>query len=148
MTQMETFATAANCMDGRALMATTALLTSMFGVTYVDSITEPGMDKYFSEAGDVKFEALRKKIVDISVGHHGSRVVAIVGHDECAGYPVSKDEHFASMTSSLNRMYRWDFLVDEPITLLSIWVSKVDDVWTAEIVEKLIKEVKKETVAA
>ncbi len=114
------FATAINCMDGRAQVPVLNWLKDNFRVDYVDAITEPGVDKIVSRglpATDSIKERLR-----ISVTAHHSSVVAIAGHDDCAGNPVSADEHKRMIAESAAIARAWGF----PVRVLGLWI---DDKW-------------------
>ena len=118
------FATTINCMDGRSVEPTIAWMKSTYGVSYVDTITEPGMDKY---CGSLTGEArawLRRKI-EISLRNHGSRAISVVGHDECAGNPVSKEEHVEQTREDVKLV---EEIVDElgvtdPVSVVGLWVA-------------------------
>lgn len=86
------FACAINCMDGRIQDAVKNYMKETYGVDYVDMVTEPGPNKILAENTDVPVIDDIRKRVKISVHHHGAKFVAIVGHDGCAGNPVSKEE--------------------------------------------------------
>ena len=86
------FATAINCIDGRAQDPVAAWIRARFGVRYVDTVTEAGADGILARGSAAELEPVRSKVM-VSTGAHGSRVVAVVGHHGCAGNPVSLDEH-------------------------------------------------------
>ena len=50
-----------------------------------------------------------KDRVGISVDGHGSRVVALVGHDDCAGNPVDKATQLEQMDIALELVKSWGF---------------------------------------
>lgn len=52
----------------------------------VDMVTFPGADGIFSSNRSGEIELI-KRSVSISVEKHGSRVLAVVGHYDCAGSP-------------------------------------------------------------
>jgi len=83
------FATALNCMDGRVQIPIIEFLKKKFKVDYVDMITEPGIDKILAEGNKELISWIKEKI-KISVKKHNSKVIAIVGHADCAGNPVKK----------------------------------------------------------
>ena len=87
------FACAINCMDGRVQDAVKSYMQKNYGVDYVDMVTEPGPNKILAspELAEGLVENIKKR-VEISVHHHGSKVVAIVGHFGCAGNPTEKEE--------------------------------------------------------
>jgi carbonic anhydrase len=91
MENKDTFATAINCMDGRVQDAVKNYLKENYQVDWVDQITEPGPIKILAENSEKNIIENIKKRVDVSVNHHGSKVIAIVGHEDCAGNPVDKE---------------------------------------------------------
>ncbi len=115
-----TFVTAINCMDGRVQLPVIEYLKNKFGVDYVDMITEPGPIKFLAENVDkITVESIRKR-VEISVVKHGSKVVAIVGHDDCAGNPVDRATQVEQIRKSIELANSWDFAVQ----FLSLFVNK------------------------
>ena len=118
------FATMINCMDGRSVEPTSAWMKSTYGVSYVDTITEPGMDKFCGSLTDEGRAWLKRKI-EISLKNHGSRVVSVVGHDECAGNPVSKEEHIEQTKQDVKLVEEIvrELEVGEPMSVVGLWVS-------------------------
>lgn len=107
------FVTAINCMDGRVQLPVIEYLKSEFGADYVDMITEPGPDKLLGDSVTNQFEVEQiKRKAEISVEKHGSRVVAITAHYDCAGNPVGKDEHMMHLRSAMNVVKSCDFGVE------------------------------------
>ena len=76
------FATALNCMDGRTQLPVIEFVKKASGVSHVDLITEQGMVKLLSELSDNDplIQRIMEKL-DISVTAHGSRVIAVAGHN-------------------------------------------------------------------
>jgi carbonic anhydrase len=85
------FACAINCMDGRVQDAVKDYIKENYGVDYVDMVTEPGPNKILADNFDSAIIENIKKRVEVSVHHHGSKVLAIVGHFGCAGNPTEKE---------------------------------------------------------
>ncbi len=83
-----TFCTAINCIDGRVQRPVLDYMKGECDTAYVDMITAPGPDGIVAKEGDM-YKHLQSGVA-ISVEKHASNVVAIVGHDDCAGNPVSK----------------------------------------------------------
>ncbi len=100
MENKNTFATAINCMDGRVQNAVKNYLKQNYQVDWVDQITEPGPIKILAENTELAIIENIKKRVDVSVNHHGSKVIAIVGHYDCAGNPVGKEEQILQLKKS------------------------------------------------
>ncbi len=86
-----TFGTAVNCMDGRTQLPVIEYLKNRFGVEYVDMITEPGPVLLLAHRRKMRLVNNVIASLDISVHRHGSRVIAVVAHEDCAGNPEPKD---------------------------------------------------------
>ena len=107
-------------MDGRVQEPVCAWMRNRFGVDYVDTITEAGPVKILAEnADDTAVQSIRRR-VDISVGKHGSRVVALVAHHDCAGNPVDKEQQMQQLTLGIDTIVDWGFHVD----VLGLWVDE------------------------
>jgi len=80
------FCTVINCMDGRVQLPVIRYLQDRFEVRYVDSVTEAGPVKSLAQPVD---ETVSQSILSrVAVSRtHGSEVVAIIAHDDCAGNP-------------------------------------------------------------
>ena len=92
-----TFATVLNCMDGRVPRPVGDYLVGRFGVDCVDTITEAGLVRFLADAPDAPETVSALAKVRISTERHGSTAIAVVGHVDCAGNPVSDDEHVAQV---------------------------------------------------
>jgi len=121
-----TFATAINCMDGRCQEPVTNWLKATFGVDFVDAITEPGADKALTEGSSTQVESVRSRVL-VSVNGHGSKHVAIVGHHDCAGNPVSKEKHLEMTRQAVQNVIAWKL----PVRVVGLWV---DENWQVEVV--------------
>jgi carbonic anhydrase len=104
MAAKSSFCTAINCMDGRTQVPVVAYLKKRFRVRYVDMITEPGPCRVLAERRDKNLLASIIRRIRISVEKHGSKVIAVTAHHDCAGNPVSK-------TRQLRQLNRNIFLV-------------------------------------
>jgi len=82
------FCTAINCMDGRVQLPVIDYMMKRFDAEYVDSITEPGPVKILAEQTDQFLLDSIFSRVSVSTQTHGSRVVAVCAHVDCAGNPV------------------------------------------------------------
>ncbi len=108
----ETFATAINCMDGRVQIPVIEYMKKRFGVAYVDMVTEPGPIKFLAENSDsAQIESIKSR-VEVSVVKHGSKVIAIVGHADCAGNPVERDIQIEQIKKSVEVVKSWGFAVE------------------------------------
>ncbi len=120
MTSDKKFACAINCMDGRAQDAVKNYIKENYGVDYVDMITEPGPNKILADNFDSAIIENIKKRVEISVQHHGSKVVAIAGHAECAGNPVEKEEQIKHLKKAEETVRNFSF----PLETVLLWVGE------------------------
>lgn len=115
------FATAINCMDGRAQKPVIEYMQNNFGVEYVDMITEPGPCKILSQAKDINIiESLKKKI-EISVNKHQSEVIAVVAHYDCAGNPEKEDVQKEQLRKSVGLINSWGFPVKK---IIALWLNE------------------------
>jgi len=85
------FCTAVNCIDGRVQLPVIRYLQEQFGVLYVDLVTEPGPAR--SLAGSVDDEIKRSILrrVAMSINAHGSELIAVVAHADCARNPAGRE---------------------------------------------------------
>jgi len=119
MSSDKKFACAINCMDGRVQDAVKNYMKDNYGVDYVDMVTEPGPNKILADNLDSAIIENIKKRVEISVGHHGSKVIAVIGHFGCAGNPTEKDVQIGHLKKAQETVKSFGF--DAEIVLL--WVD-------------------------
>jgi hypothetical protein len=78
-------------MDGRIQEPIISFVKEKYGCAYVDTITEPGPCKVLAgEELTALHESIKNRIL-ISLEKHGSTMIFISGHHDCAGNPVSKE---------------------------------------------------------
>ena len=119
MENTKKFACAINCMDGRVQDAVKEYMQKKYSVDYVDMVTEPGPNKILADNLDEAIIENIKKRVEISVGHHGSKVVAIVGHFGCAGNPKEKEEQIKHLKIAKKTVEAFGF----PVEIILLWVD-------------------------
>ncbi len=122
------FGTAINCIDGRTQAPVSDWIKENHSVDYVDVITEPGCDKVLLEVDYVKIDHIKSKLL-ISIKAHTSSLIVIAGHYDCAGNPVSKEEHLTQIKKSINIIKSWNF----PVKVIGVWVN---DQWKIEQVDE------------
>ena len=110
------FATSISCMDGRIQIPITMWIKQNFPVDYVDTITEPGVDKKVADNSDL--ESIKAK-VGISINAHKSSLIVVSGHFDCAGNPVSDDEHISQIKKGIEVVKSWNLGVD----VVGVWVN-------------------------
>lgn len=123
-----TMVTALNCIDGRTQIPVINWLKETYGVDYVDSITAPGIDKVLYQ-GECNEISMLKSDVTVSVTSHHSKVIAIVGHYDCAANPVSYSQHLEDIIASMNVVKTWGF----DVNVIGLWV---DEFWNVYVVNE------------
>lgn len=119
MENKKTFACAINCMDGRVQDAVKNYMQKTYGVDYVDMVTEPGPNKILADVSDKAIIENIKKRIKISVRHHGSKIVAIVGHFGCAGNPAEKQEQITHLQKAKKTVEAFSL----PAEIILLWVD-------------------------
>ncbi len=120
------FVTAINCMDGRVQEPVLKWMKAEFGADYVDMITEPGPDGIMIAPTTPEQASIKNRVL-ISVNAHGSRIVAIVGHYDCAGFPVPQEEHVTAVRKCVEIIQSWGLSV----RILGLWVGET---WEVEVI--------------
>ena len=95
------FGTAINCIDGRTQQPVIDYIKQNYGVDVVDMITFPGADGIFSDEQRLMEASLARQSASISVEKHNSRIIAVVGHYDCAGNPGDKSHHYLQIRKAL-----------------------------------------------
>ena len=84
-------------------------------------ITEPGPNRILAEGKDTKtIESLKEK-VRISVEKHGSRVISIAGHYDCAGNPETEVVQKEHLKKARDIIASWGFPVDR---IIALWLDE------------------------
>lgn len=113
------FCTVVNCMDGRVQLPVIRYLQDRFEVLYVDSITEAGPVKSLAKPVDetVSQSILRRVAVS---REHGSKVVAVIAHDDCAGNPEDETTQRRQLEEAVDLMAgRFPDML-----ILGLWLSR------------------------
>ncbi|MBD3402227.1 hypothetical protein GF420_04980 [candidate division GN15 bacterium] len=121
-----TFATAITCMDGRVQEPVSIWAKEYFGVDYVDTITEPGVDLLLTEHLIWQDDKIKSRL-ETSVNKHGSHAVVLVGHHDCAGNPVAPDKHKQMIKESVETIRSWKL----PVRVVGLWVNES---WQPEVI--------------
>jgi hypothetical protein len=78
----------------------------------VDMVTFPGVDGIFSNEDHSEEIALIRRAVSISIQKHGSKIIAIVGHYDCAGNPGAREYHYMHIRKAMHEVSSWDLHAD------------------------------------
>uniref|UniRef100_A0A7V5XGK0 Uncharacterized protein n=1 Tax=Thermodesulfobacterium geofontis TaxID=1295609 RepID=A0A7V5XGK0_9BACT len=107
-------------MDGRVQIPVIEWLRKKYGVDYVDMITELVPNKILAEGKDDTLLKSIKRRIEISVNKHASKLIAIVGHYDCAGNPVEKEVQLKQILIAIERVKAWNFKVQ----VIGLWVNE------------------------
>ena len=113
------FVTTVNCMDGRVQLPVINYLRERYDVPYVDSVTEAGPVCVMAEEGESFEKASILRRVGVSVNKHGSKVVAVAAHVDCAGNCACDDAQKEQLQRSV------ELLVQSfpGTTVLGLWLD-------------------------
>jgi hypothetical protein len=114
------FATAINCMDGRTQLPVIAYLKEKCKVDCVDMVTEAGPVRILADSADRALVDSIKHRVEVSVEKHCSRYIAVAGHFDCAGNPVSEEIQRRQIQKSIKTVLSWNFKAN----VLGLWVDE------------------------
>ena len=114
------FCTAINCIDGRVQVPVIDFLKKHFQVDYVDVVSEPAPSFILAEQTDQRaIESIFRR-VDVSVSHHRSEGIAVVGHHDCAADPASRSEQLSDLRRAVVFLKRsWGEL-----EVIGLWVDE------------------------
>ena len=84
------FGTVVNCIDGRVQYPVLDYLKKNFELDFFDSANEAGPLKILTERTDKCRLISLKEQIRTSLQEHGSRLIAVVGHHDCAGNPAER----------------------------------------------------------
>lgn len=88
-------------------------------------VTLPGMDGILADPHHALEQVVRKG-AEISVHTHGSRVIAVAAHHDCAGNPVSVAQHEEHVRLAVERVRGWKL----PAEVFGLFVEPgADGVW-------------------
>ncbi|AFU59927.1 hypothetical protein Ngar_c30090 [Candidatus Nitrososphaera gargensis Ga9.2] len=125
------FGTAINCIDGRTQQRVIDYMVQNHDVDGVDMITFPGADGMFSSQERAVEVELARRAVSISVERHNSKVIAVVGHHDCAGNPVDKERHYMHIRRAVEKVQSWGL----PTRIIGLYVN---DEWQIEQVSQIL----------
>jgi len=107
-------------MDGRIQQPIINYIKEKYEVKYIDTITEPGPCKIVSQNTDnLLLESIDNRIA-ISLNKHGSKIIFISGHYDCAGNPVSEEIQIEQLNKS-QKILRLKY---PNIKVKKLWINK------------------------
>lgn len=127
----ETFFTVVGCMDGRVQDVVAEFGRQKFGAKYPDTITEAGLVGKLPLKDQALLDAVKFKVVDVSIGKHHARGVIVHGHAECAGNPVDDERQRDDIKKSVEVMKT--LVGSVPVIGVFVYRSDTDPTrWLAE----------------
>ncbi len=117
---MMRFCTAINCMDGRVQIPVIQYLKDRFAADYVDVISEPGPNRILADGSDTAAVESIEQRVRISVEHHHSVGIAVIGHHDCAGNPSPEVEQRHHTLAAVRRIRG----IFGHLPVIALWVDQ------------------------
>jgi len=124
------FGTCINCMDGRTQEPMIAWMKKGFELDYIDMITEPGPDGILGLRKKELADSIKSRVL-ISTEKHGSDTIVLVAHADCAGNPVTYEEHLSHLRRGMEYIRSWDLDVD----IYGVWIG--DETWLPDVVASI-----------
>lgn len=130
------FGTVINCIDGRVQIPVLKYLEENFGPQFFDSCTEAGPLKILTERKESCRVHSLKKQLGVSIEKHGSKLIAVVGHHDCAGNPLpreAQEKQISETLAYLQKAYGGEMLY------LGLYVNEkweVEEVDRIEMIDK------------
>ena len=107
-------------MDGRIQEPIINYIKRKYEVKYIDTITEPGPNKIVAQNSDNPLiESIDNRIA-ISLNKHGSKIIFISGHHDCAGNPVPKE----TQLEQLGKNEKLLKLKYPKIKIVKLWINE------------------------
>ena len=119
------FCTSISCMDGRIQLPIIHWLKEKYNISYVDTITDYGVNKLFSDT--IKIQETKSNVL-FSVNTNGSKLIIISGHHDCAGNPVSKEKHITQIKNAVQTIQSWNISAK----VIGVWINQD---WELEIIQ-------------
>lgn len=113
------FTTVINCMDGRIQSAIIEYMQNTYEYEYVDMITAAGPSLVLAENTKKDLIENIKFRLNISVEKHFSKVVAVVGHFDCAAIIMSDEEQMEVVKKATDLVETWH----DDLEVIGLWVS-------------------------
>ena len=106
-------------MDGRIQTAVIDYMREEYQTLYIDTITVAGPSKILSEYKKDKLIKNIKFRAAISVEKHGSEVIAVVGHFDCAMIQQPDDLQQNHVTTAVENVKKWH----DNVEVIGLWVD-------------------------
>ena len=117
-------------MDGRVQEVIAKYGEKKFDVLYPDTLTEAGMVGLLAK--ETIDEDLVKAIafkLSVSLEKHHSKGIVVHGHQECAGNPVSDEQHIADVKDATARIAH---VIENKIPVIGVFVKRNGSEWIVQ----------------
>lgn len=116
------FCTSVGCMDGRVQKVIADYGREQWGAEFPDTITEPGLDGMVAKMSDGSPELKNLAFkISISTDKHHSKGIIVHGHEDCAGNPVSDEQHMKDVSAVVERVK--SVLANPELPVLGVYVK-------------------------
>ena len=115
------FGTVINCTDGRVQYPVLDYLKKTSNIDFFDSANEAGPLRTLTKNSDKCRLITLKEQIRTSLGEHGSRFIALVGHHDCTDNPGSRAFQEEQMDVSLDYLQR---AFGTEITYVGLYVNE------------------------
>jgi len=106
-------------MDGRIQEPIIKYLKDTYNINYIDTITEPGPCKILAENKDKESMNSITKRIKISVDRHGSKLIAISGHYDCAGNSCDEEGQKKQIRESIKYLKK----TFSEVKVIGLWID-------------------------
>ena len=122
------------CIEGRCIEALISHCRWVYGVRWVDFVTEPGMVKALLQEEKVGYIGGNAVV---SVKKHSSIAVGIAAHSDCGGNPENDETQKRQLIDALRVVESFEFLIPTVLMFVHVerWWDKVEVVDTRAIAE-------------
>jgi hypothetical protein len=124
------FALAITCLDGRVQRPVVDYIRRIYGVDYVDLITEPGPERALTDPARAAVQTAIQRNARFSVRGHAAELIAVTAHDDCLGNDADPGTRRTQLLAAQQLVIGWDLGVD----VIGLWVrldGKVEEAATA-----------------
>ncbi len=115
-------------MDGRTQLPVIEYAKKRFNADYVDMITEAGPNRILAEQTNTNAVQSILNRLSVSVHHHKSKGLVIVGHHECAGNPAGEYAQAAQTRKAIAFLRN----CHSSMEIIGVWV---DEHWQVHEIE-------------
>ena len=116
MTQSK-FCTSISCLDGRVQLPIIHWLKEKYNINYVDTITDYGVVKLFSD--DIDNHEIKTNVL-LSVNTHASKLIMVSGHHDCLGNKVSKEKQITQIKNAVQIIESWN----TSAKVIGVWINQ------------------------